>query len=122
MAQESTAGAELKFKKSFRGTEDKTGKACNLEFSYAENRDRRGSLYVEVLNSPMMPFNHYVAVSNDSCGGDADSVKGRYSFKQDSGWHTRFTTTLNMTKLNNGTLKVVYGQDGGSNLTCTGSF
>jgi hypothetical protein len=124
MMSEPTENAIPNLKKTFEGINTADQSACRMNISYAETPEKRGGVYVEVLNSPLDPFNHYVPASNEdaSCSAANTSVNARHSWTQPSGWHYRFTTELSIKKLQNGMLEVTYSQDNGPELRCVGTI
>jgi hypothetical protein len=113
------ANGQAQFKKEFLGT-DSAGQACKLVITYAENASLQGRVSINVNDSTLDPFNHAVYVSQDTCNADTSAVSGRYTFRQDTGWHHRFTTKLTAQRLANGLVQIDYVQGDGK-ITCIGT-
>ena len=111
-------------KRMFEGINTADQKVCRMEITYRETQDKRGNIDVYVLNSRLDPFNHQVPAANDdaSCSASNTSVSAKYSWRQDSGWHYKYSTELSIKKLEDGRLEVTYRQDKGDKLTCAGTI
>jgi len=109
-------------KRMFEGVNTADQKVCRMEITYKENREKRGDIDVYVLDSRLDPFNHMVPASNDvsSCSAANTSVNAKYSWRQESGWHHKYSTELSIKKLEDGRLEVSYRQNNGEKLTCVG--
>lgn len=109
-------------KRMFEGINTADQKVCRMEITYKENQEKRGSIDVYVLDSRLDPFNHQVPATNEdaSCSAGNTSVSARYSWRQDSGWHYKYSTELSIKKLEDGRLEVTYRQNKGEKLTCVG--
>lgn len=111
-------------KRMFEGINTADQKACRMEITYNETPQKRGSIDIYVLDSRLDPFNHRVPAANDdaSCSAANTSVSAKYSWRQDSGWHYKYSTELSITKLQDGKLEVTYRQNKGEKLTCVGTI
>jgi hypothetical protein len=118
---ESANNSKVNFKKTLDGVDSK-GAVCSFKISLYETTDLKKGLIN--IDAPLLnPFNHSMPAENSKkCDNNAQEVKGFYSFKQDSGWHHRFTSKLSLSKsAENGKISVTYRQEG-STITCTGEL
>jgi hypothetical protein len=109
----------------FEGINTSDQKVCSMEITYKETPERNGVINIYVPTSPHLnPFNHPVPTANGDayCSADGTSVSAKYSWREDYGWHHKYTTELTIAKLSDGQLKLTYRQNKGEELTCVGTI
>lgn len=110
--------------KTFDGVNTENQSACRLTFSYKETQDKRGVVYVTILNSPLIQDTYYLPATNDDpyCNASVAFIHAKHAWTQTSGWHLRFTTELSLRRLPDGRVEAVYSQDKANEMHCVGTI
>lgn len=117
---ESASNSKVNFKKMLDGV-DSRGAVCTLQISLYETSDSKKGL-INIDGGLLDPYKHSMATENsEPCDNNAQEVEG-FSFRQSSGWHSRFTSKLRISKIAESGKISVYMQEGGMYRTCTGEL